>query len=71
MGLCRQKRTKWRRNSTGFKLLESVKESLCHKFKMKDLGELWWFLGTQFKCSGTSIEMTKVNTLTKFYPNFK
>jgi len=40
-------------STTSSKLLESVKESLCQKFKMKDLGELSWFLGTQFKCNET------------------
>ena len=28
--------------------MESVKRSLSDKFKMKDLGSLHWFLGTEF-----------------------
>ena len=55
-------------STTSSKLLESVKESLCRKFKMKDLGELSWFLGTQFKCNGTTIEMSpsQYKVLSKF-----
>ena len=53
------------------KLLESVKESLCQKFKMKDLGELSWFLGTQFKCSGTSIEVSQRQYIDKVLSKFQ
>ena len=44
-------------------LLQNVKDSLGEKFKMKDLGVLSWFLGTDFKCSEGLIEMTKGNIL--------
>ena len=52
-------------STTSSKLLESVKESLCQKFKMKDRGELSWFLGTQFKCNGTTIEMSQSQYIDK------
>jgi hypothetical protein len=32
-----------------FELLTIVKEFLGERFKMKDLGKLSWFLGTEFK----------------------
>ncbi len=37
-----------------FELLTTVKESLGKRFKMKDLGEPSWFLGTEFKCKESS-----------------
>ena len=37
-------------SATSTDLLCSVKENLCRRFKMKDLGKLSWFLGTEFKC---------------------
>ena len=58
-------------SATYAKLLESVKESLCQKFKMKDLGELSWFLGTQFKCSKTSIEMSQSQYIDKVLSKFQ
>ena len=46
-------------SATSSKLLESVKEPLYKKFKMKDVGELSRFLGTEFKCSETTVEMSQ------------
>ena len=54
-------------SATSSKLLESLKEAVCKKFKMKDVGELSRFLGTEFKCSDTNIEMSQVDkVLSKF-----
>ena len=39
-------------------LLNDVKSSLSREFKMKDLGELSWFLGIEFKCVDDCIEMS-------------
>lgn len=59
-------------SATSSKLLESVKESLSQKFKMKDLGELSWFLRTQFKCNETTTEMNQSQYIDKrFYLNLK
>ena len=44
-------------SGTTLDLLTSVKETLCRKFEMKDLGKLSWFLGTNFKCNKDAIEM--------------
>ena len=49
-------------SATTLDLLTSVKETLCRKFKKKDLGKLSWFLGTNFKCNKDSIEMDRHNT---------
>ena len=38
-------------------LLQSVKDSLSKRFRMKDLGVLSWFLGTEFKFSEGTIEL--------------
>ena len=58
-------------SATSSKSLESVKESLCQKFKMKDLGELSWFLGTQFKCNETTIEMSQSQYIDKVLSKFE
>ena len=58
-------------STTSSKLLESVKESLCQKFKMKDLGKLSWFLGTQFKCNETTIEMSQSQYIDKVLSKFE
>ncbi len=58
-------------SATSSKLLEGIKESLCQRFKMKDLGELSWFLGTQFKCSETSIEMSQSQHIDKVLSKFE
>ncbi|CAB3999284.1 Hypothetical predicted protein, partial [Paramuricea clavata] len=43
----------------------SVKDSLSNKFRMKDLGVLSWFLGTEFKCSEGAIEMSQKQYIEK------
>ena len=39
-------------------VLNSVKISLCNKFKMKDIGQLSWFLGMEFEFEGDCIKMS-------------
>ena len=51
-------------------LLESVKGSLSSRFKMKDLGILSWFLGTEFKCSKSEIEMSQKQYIEKLLVKF-
>ena len=58
-------------SATSSKLLESVKEPLCKKFKMKDLGELSRFLGTEFKCSETTVEMSQSQHTDKVLSKFE
>lgn len=38
---------------------------------MKDLGELSWFLGTQFKCNETTIEMSQSQYIDKVLSKFE
>ena len=52
------------------KLLEDVKKSLSDKFKMKDLGILHWFLGTEFVCSDGMIEMKQSRYIEKILEKF-
>ena len=58
-------------SATTLDLLTSVKETLCRKFKMKDLGKLSWFLGTNFKCNKDSIEMGQTQYIDKILSKFK
>ena len=51
-------------------LLHSVKNSLNEKFKMKDLGVLSWFLGTEFHCSEGVIEMSQKQYIGKHLTKF-
>ena len=51
-------------------LVTSVKESLCKRFKMKDLGERSWFLGTEFKCHEQHIEMNQTQYIEKIVSKF-
>ena len=51
-------------------LLQSVKDSLNSRFKMKDLGVLSWFLGTEFKCSEDAIEMCQRQYIEKLLEKF-
>ena len=39
--------------------LNSVKSSLCHRFEMKDLAKLNWFLGIEFKWGKDYVEMNQ------------
>ena len=41
------------------------------RFKMKDLGELSWFLGIQFKCKGDCIEMNQNQHVQKILSKFR
>ena len=52
-------------------LLHVVKDSLCQKFKMKDLGKLSWFLGIEFKCNTDCIEMTQIKYVEKILSKFE
>lgn len=58
-------------SATTLDLLTSVKETLCRKFKMKDLGKLSWFLGTNFKCNKDAIEMGQTQYIDKILSKFK
>ncbi len=51
-------------------LLQSVKDSLSNTFRMKDLGVLSWFLGTEFKCLGDAIEMSQKQYIEKLLGKF-
>ena len=43
--------------------------NLSEKFKMKDLGVLYWFLGTEFKCSD-GIEMNQTHYIERVLEKF-
>ena len=49
---------------------KSVKTSLSNKFKMKDLGVLHWFLGTEFICSDGVIEMKQTRYIKRILEKF-
>ena len=51
-------------------LLSNVKNRLNEKFKMKDLGALSWFLGTEFKGTKGSIEMNQSLHIEKLLNRF-
>ena len=51
-------------------LLQSVKNSLTEKFKMKDLGVLSWFLETEFNCSEGLITMSQKQHIGKLLRKF-
>ena len=52
-------------------LLQIVKASLGNRFKMSDLGELKWFLGTEYKRSKNSIKMNQTRYIQKILSRFK
>ena len=58
-------------SGTNLPLLERVKGALSNKFKMKDLGPLSWFLGTEFKCREESIEMNQTQYIDKILKKFE
>ena len=58
-------------SATSLDLLTGVKKALCRKFKMKNLGKLPWFLGTNFKCNEDSIEMGQTQCIDKVLSKFK
>ena len=56
--------------ATDSDLMTEVKESLSKRFKMKDLGELKWLLGTEFRRNENEMQI-KLDTFRKFFQNFK
>ena len=52
-------------------LLCSVKDSLSNRFRMTDLGELKWFLGTELKRSENCIKMNQTRYIQKILSRFK
>ena len=51
-------------------ILESVKSALSKRFKMKDLGKLSWYLGTNFKCNDNYVEMSQTQYVDKVISKF-
>ena len=51
-------------------LLSKVKGDLSTRFKMKDLGVLHWFLGTEFKHSEGAIKMNQTRYISKLLDKF-
>ena len=58
-------------SATVMESLERVKDALSRKFTMKDLGQISWFLGTQFKCSEGCIEMNQTQYIDKILSKFE
>ena len=52
-------------------LVTSVKTSLSKVFKMKDLGEINWFLGIKFECRKGCIEMNQTRYIEKILSKFE
>ena len=50
--------------------LTYVKNSLCLRFKMKDIGPLSWFLGIQFICQPDKIELNQSQYIEKILTKF-
>ena len=57
--------------ATDSDLMTEVKESLRKRFKMKDLGELKWFLGTEFRRNENEMQMKQTRFIQKILPKFK
>ena len=57
-------------SASNHELMVSVKKSLSDKFKMKDLGVLHWFLGTEFICSDSMIEMKQSRYIKRILERF-
>jgi hypothetical protein len=51
--------------------VNEIKCSLSHKFKMKDLGQLSWFLGIEFKFEDACIKMNQTKYLEAILLRFK
>ena len=51
-------------------VLNSVKGSLSRKFKMKDLGELRWFQGIEFKKTDEGVTMSRRKYFEKILRKF-
>lgn len=52
-------------------VLKGVKEKLMLRFKMKNLGVLSWFLGIQFKCENSCIEMSQLQYVERILSRFR
>ena len=52
-------------------LLSDVKNSLNNKFKMKDFGELHWFLGMEFKFDKSCVSINQCKYLEKVLEKFQ
>ncbi|CAM1304163.1 Uncharacterised protein r2_g1403 [Pycnogonum litorale] len=52
------------------KAMKEVKLALSNKFKMKDMGELSYFLGIQFKCKDNMISMNQTKYIEKILSKF-
>ena len=51
-------------------LLNSIKNALSSKYKMKDLGKLHWFLGINFECNDKMIRMSQSKYIEKVLAKF-
>ena len=58
-------------SATNSSMLQNVKDPLSKRFKMKDLGVLPWFLGMEFKCSNSEIEMSQTCYIHKLLEDCK
>ena len=47
-----------------------IKTRLNFRFKMTDLGKLFWFLGIQFECENSTIEMNQSRYIDKISSKF-
>lgn len=52
-------------------VLCEMKDSLCKRFKMKDIGKLKWFLGMKFNCEGGHVEINQRNYIEKVLTRFE
>lgn len=57
--------------SSNLQCVNEVKRMLSLKFKMKDLGEISWFLGIEFQVKDQSINMNQTNFINKILDRFK
>ena len=57
-------------SATNSSMLQNVKDRLSKRFKMKDLGVLHWFLGTEFICSNSEIEISQTRYIQKLLARF-
>ena len=57
--------------ATDSDLMSEVKESLSKRFKMEDLGELKWSLGTEFRRNENEMQMNQTRYIQKILSKFK